>query len=257
LLKLESFAYHNSDQIIALSQDMANGVAKTGYPKDKITIVTNISDPKRFRDISVGQIALMEAYPQFEKKKIVLYAGTMGVVNGVGYLVDIAKAMSALDSEIVFLVIGDGVEKMLVVEKARKLKVLNVNFWHLPRISKEEMPEYFALSSIGCTLLVDIPEIQSSSPNKYFDNLAAGRPIMINFGGWLANEIRQHHLGIVIPPNDPESAAQILKDFLDDENAVQRSRAASGQLAHSKYDADILFEDFRKTLEVAFSDKQH
>jgi glycosyltransferase involved in cell wall biosynthesis len=249
--KLEQYAYANSDYVVALSPGMAQGVADCGFPNEKIVTIPNMSDVQRFRRNGDLSQAFREHYPELIGRKIVLYAGTLGALNGVSYFAEIASHAIKLDPSINFVVVGDGAERELLLEKARALGVLGKNLHYLGRVSKDEIAEFFSLATLGCSLFIDLPEMWHNSANKFFDTLAAGKPIMINHEGWQADELRETGAGVVVPPDDPQRSAQILLDFINNPDRIAAAESASRTLADKKYNAEVLFAQFAATLNRA------
>ncbi|NLD43025.1 MAG: glycosyltransferase family 4 protein, partial [Chloroflexi bacterium] len=80
--RLERFAYRNAARVVALSPTMREGVARTGYPADRIHVIPNSSDLDRFTvDESVG-LQWRRQHRWLGDRPLVLYAGTFGMVNG-------------------------------------------------------------------------------------------------------------------------------------------------------------------------------
>ncbi len=88
--------------------------------------------------------------------------------------------------------------------------------------------------------------MQSNSANKFFDALAAGNPIAINYGGWHSDLITEKNLGINLAPNDPKSAAQSIIDFLKDPKRIETCSKNSLETAKKHFDREKL----AKKLEV-------
>jgi glycosyltransferase involved in cell wall biosynthesis len=83
-------------------------------------------------------------------------------------------------------------------------------------------------------------KISDNSANKFFDSLAAGRSIAINYGGWQAELLSSTRAGVVLDPVDIETAAAMLKEKLDDETWLQETRRAARILAEEKFDREKL-----------------
>jgi len=94
----------------------------------------------------------------------------------------------------------------------------------------------------------------NNSANKFFDGLAAGRPIAINYQGWQANVLERSKAGIVLPPSDPQGAAARLKEFLSSEERLEEASIAARRLAEQEFDRDLLFERFQATILSAAKD---
>jgi len=91
--------------------------------------------------------------------------------------------------------------------------------------------------------------VWNNSANKFFDSLAAGRPIAINYEGWQAELLRSSGAGIVLDPIDVKRAAVMLKEKLDDETWLQESRRAARLLAEEQFDREKLARKLCNVLE--------
>ncbi|MCK4815133.1 glycosyltransferase family 4 protein, partial [bacterium] len=237
---LERFAYENVDNVVALSPGMAKGVTKSGYSPDKVHIIPNSCDTDLFQvPQSEGQ-KFLNSHPELQGGLLVLYAGTLGLINGVGYLVEIAHAMLQINPAVRFLIVGDGKEQDQIREKAVNAEVLGKNLWMMPPIPKSEMPRLLSAATISTSLFIDLPEMWNNSANKFFDALAAGRPIMIDHEGWQADLIRETGAGLIIPPADADLSARMLHEFLSDPDRATRAGQAAFQLAKKRFNRDKL-----------------
>jgi glycosyltransferase involved in cell wall biosynthesis len=111
------------------------------------------------------------------------------------------------------------------------------------------MPGLLAASSVACSLFVDLPEMWNNSANKFFDALAASRPILINYRGWQAEILNRTGAGLVVPPGDPVAAAELLARFLRDGDRMARARTAAGRLADVEFNRERLAGEFISVLE--------
>jgi len=251
---LEKFAYKNANHVIALSPGMAEGVIKSGYPPEKVHVIPNSCDTDLFQvRLSEGQ-KFLKSHPELQGGPLVVYAGTLGLINGVGYLVEIAGAMQQIDPAVRFLIVGDGKEQDRIRGKAANTGVLGENLWMLPPVPKAEMPNLLSAATICTSLFIDLPEMWNNSANKFFDSLAAGRPIMINYEGWQADLIRETGAGLVVPPDYADQSARILHTFLSDPAKVTKAGQAAFQLAKTQFDRDDLAGELLGVLQKASAD---
>lgn len=238
--RLERYAYMNSQQVVALSPGMAAGVEKAGFPRDRISMIPNSSDIELFTN-PVGEPAqILPDLPDLTGKKLVVYCGTIGRVNKVGYLAEIAAQARKIDPKLVFCVIGDGAERAQTIQTASDLGVLGKNMFFFDPVKKNQVPAILAACHMSLSLFADIPAMWSNSANKFFDTLAAGRPIGINYLGWHADLIRDNDLGVVFPYGQPENAAQLISDFLSHTSRQEQAGANALALARSQFDRDNL-----------------
>ena len=251
---LERTAYAQSSHVVALSPGMKEGVISAGFPEKFITVIPNSCDVDLF-----SRPTNMDYFANIKPRKdqpVVLYAGALGLVNGVDYLVNVAEAMLHINPDVCFFITGDGKQKQVVLDKAREKKVLGVNLWLLPPVAKSKMPDLLTSSTVACSLFVDLPQMWHNSANKFFDTLAAGKPIMINYGGWQANVLATTGAGLVVPPDNPATAALLLHDFLNDNERMRKACEAAKQLADTEFNRDYLFEKLRRVLECCAQNKE-
>lgn len=253
---LERFAYKNAEHVVALSPGMAKGVIKSGNPPDRVHVIPNSCDIDLFQVPESEGVKFLNDYPELQGGPIVLYAGALGLINGVGYLVDIASAMLQIDPAIRFLIVGDGREQNQIREKAAKATVLGKNLWMMPLVPKSEMPGLLSASTMATSLVINLPELWNNSANKFFDALAAGRPIMINYEGWQADLVREIGAGLVVSPTNAIQSAKILYNFLSDPNKVKKAGQVAFLLAKTRFDRDVLARKLLAILQKA-SDERH
>ncbi|KQY60079.1 hypothetical protein ASD11_11325 [Aeromicrobium sp. Root495] len=245
--RLERFAYRSSQRVVALSPDMADGVVDAGYPRERIRVIPNSSDVQDFAvDPAVGA-AWRSGLPWPAEDPIVLYGGTLGHVNSVGWLAELA-ARTMDQSPIRYLVVGAGVEAPLIEARARELGVWEKNFLMRPPVPKREMPALLSASSVSCSLVAPLPALEANSANKVFDTFAAGRPVMINHRGWLAELIESSGAGLVLPHGDLDEAARLLVDFLGSSEATTSAARAAGELGRTTFDRDALAQELLDVL---------
>ncbi len=248
---LERFAYRNSRRIVALSPDMKRGVVDAGYPPESVTVIPNGSDVDLF-DVGPGPgQAIREARSWLGDRPLVLYAGALGMVNGVGYLVRTAAAMARLDPEVRFVVLGQGREEEQVRREAKEAGVLGRSFFMLPPVTKREIAAWMSAADVTTSVVIDLPALWANSANKFFDSFAASRPIAINHDGWQADLLRETGAGLVLPAGDPEGAAAALLEFLRDEERLAAARRAARELADERFGRDLLAARLETVLRAA------
>lgn len=251
-LALEWIAYRASTRVVALSPGMAEGVARTGYPSSRIEVIPNACDLDRFGLAPDAAATFRAAHPELGSGPIVLYAGTIGRANGVSYLARLAAATRERRPDARFVVIGDGAELPTVRALADDLDVLGRTFFHYPRVPKREMTAAFAAADVVTSLFIGLPELEANSANKFFDGLASGSPIALNYGGWQADLLREHGAGFVLS-GDADRAAATLSEWLDDEERLAAAGRAARRLAEQRFARDDLADQLERVLLEAAS----
>lgn len=235
----EKLVYKNASAIVPLSVGMDMDV-KSRYPNGKSVVIPNISEISRFASIS----SAIDLNIPIKGKKIVLYAGTLGIVNGTNYIVDIAYETLKIDSGIHYLIFGDGKEKEKVLKYAGEKGVLNNNLFVLNSVRKNELPYLYSIATVGFSSVIDNPILWENSANKFFDTLAASKPIVINYKGWQADVIRSKNVGYVLPAKVTiEAVKEFVKYISNDKLLLEQGKNALN-LAKEEYSLDVAVDKY-------------
>jgi glycosyltransferase involved in cell wall biosynthesis len=153
----------------------------------------------------------------------VLYAGTFGRVNGMHYIINLAVKSLIYDNKLVFILVGNGSEKNSTIALAKKNGVFNKNVFILDPISKQELPAWYSSVDMGSSFVIPVKELWANSANKFFDTLAASKPVLINHEGWQAEVIRNDNIGYVLPEIlTTEDVKNFVSYTYDTEKAAQQ-----------------------------------
>lgn len=250
---LERAAYRSSAHIVALSPGMKEGVVEAGVDPERVSVIPNSCDLDLFRVPASAGEAVRARYEWLGDRPLVVYMGSFGRINGVDWLARLAGAVRPLNPEVRFAAIGSGAGYEALRQAAEEEGVLGETFHLLGRVPKLEAPGWLAAADVATSLFVDLPEMWANSANKFFDGLASGTPVAINYGGWQADLVRETGAGLVLPVGDPAAAARQLTDFLADPDARARAGTAASRLAEERFDRDVLAERLREVLEAAGS----
>ena len=245
---LESWAYRHAAAIVALSPGMKQGVVDAGYPPRRVAVIPNGSDNEEYAFDAKAARRFRSARPWLGEKPLLIYAGTFGRVNGVAYAVELAKALLALGSDIRLLMVGDGAERDKVIRQARMAGVYEENLFVEAQMPKRDMPALFAAATIASSLFIDLPEMRVNSANKFFDTLAAGKPVFLNYGGWMHDLVKAHGCGVTGWMRPVSQVAKDLDFCLNDLDWLRSAGNASRHLAETYFDRDILAHQLEEVL---------
>ncbi|MEU4423047.1 glycosyltransferase family 4 protein [Actinoplanes sp. NPDC024001] len=249
-LRLEAWAYRRAARVIALSPGMAESIQRR-FPDVTVTVVPNSSDRALFAGADRAGEEVRRRTPWLGDRPLVLYAGTLGRANGVDYLVRMAARLADRDPDVRVVILGDGMMRDQIRDLAAELGVLDRNLFMLGPVPKSEVVAFFGACDLAVSAFVNIPELRNNSPNKVFDAFAAGRPVAVTHGGWIADLIAANAAGLVLPPDDPEGAAAAVAAFVRDGAAMTGAREAASALGRDRFDRDLLFQDFERVLTEA------
>lgn len=239
-VRLERWAYRHSEAIIALSPGMKAGVVRTGYPSERVAVIPNSSDNFEFRYDEKAAAQFRAERFWLQRRPLLVYGGTFGAINGVGYLVGLAKELQSVNPEIRIMLVGDGQEKEAVRKQAKLSGVLGVNLFIEDSLPKSEMPALLSAADMASSLFIDLPEMQPNSANKFFDALASATPILLNYGGWQHDLVRATGCGLTMWRKPLNEVAHEVADKITDSAWLGRAGNAARELAETAFDRDKL-----------------
>jgi glycosyltransferase involved in cell wall biosynthesis len=244
---LATLAYRSAAEVVALSPGMAQGVAARS-PGTPTTVIPNASDLDLFSNGRKAARLLRSTHDWLRDRPLVVYVGTLGTVNGVGYLVRLAAAIREIDGDVRFLIVGDGKEWRETRALAARSGVLDTTLRMWPEMPKADVPAILSAATLATSVCLPLPCLQHNSANKFFDALAAGRPIAINYGGWQRDLLSESGAGLMLDPYDLGGAAATLVRHLRDEAWLTQAGAAARRLAVDEFSRDLLFDRYDAVL---------
>ena len=244
LYKLEKSIYKRAEAIVALSEAIKEEIQRKVTGK-KIYIIPNMADID-FYQPTAKRPDLEERF-SVRNKFVVSYIGTIGLANGLEYLLNCADASLRAALPVHFLICGEGAELDKLKQLAKQKSITNLLF--IPAQNREGVREVMNVTDAAFVSFKPLPVLETGSPNKYFDALASGKLIVINFGGWIKEEIEQNHSGIYIKPNNPQEFVDKIQKFVNDRDLLLNFQTNSWKLAEKKYSRKFLSEKFQKLFE--------
>ncbi len=230
---LERFLYSHADRVMVNSPGFSEHVTRRGARC--VELVPNGADPRMFDLPSDGSEVRREN--GWQDRFVALYAGAHGMSNDLGVVLEAASLLRD-HSEIQLVLLGDGKEKPALMQRAREMSLENLSF--LPSVPKMEMPAVLAASDACIAILKPIPMYATVYPNKVFDYMAAGKPVVLAIRGVIQDVIEQSGGGIPIPPGDSHAMADaILRLSADRDTARQMGRQGRSYL-ESHFDRALL-----------------
>ena len=244
---LEWTSYRSAHSVIGLSPGIVDGVARRGVSRERISLVPNGCD----LDIFATEVSMWRPPGVDDTDLMAVFAGAHGVANGLDAVLDAAVELQRRGrSDIKLVLVGEGRLKPALQERATREGLRNVVFH--PPVPKARLAGLMAATDVGLQVLADVPAFYfGTSPNKFFDYIAAGRPVLINYPGWLTELVREHDCGFAVRPRDPAAFADALAGAADNRAALPGMGARAQALARSEFDRAQLADRFVTVLEAA------
>lgn len=155
-------------------------------------------------------------------------------------MVSLAKELLRMDSEVRILLVGQGAEKDKIAGAAERAGVLNVNLFIESVLPKKDVPALLNAATAASNLVIDLPQARANSANKFFDTLAAGKPILINHGGWIHDLVKTYGCGLPLWQSTMADAAKQVDKKLNDSEWLRTAGVAARKLAEECFDRDKL-----------------
>jgi glycosyltransferase involved in cell wall biosynthesis len=241
LYLLEHLIYKNATAIVPLSVDMKQSIVSR-YPKlveKPIEVIENISEINRFQNGYNKEVSVLKKKIGFQPRFTVLYAGTFGRVNGINYVIELASKLLHLDPTIIFVLIGNGAEKNTLMQKATDKEVLNKNVFILDTVSKQDLPQLYFECDMGSSFVIPVKELWANSANKFFDTLAAGKPILINYNGWQKELINKKNIGYVLPVDINDNMVKEFALYSQKKELIAKQQENALNIAEASYATDV------------------
>lgn len=245
---LEWASYHSATMCVGLAPGIVEGIARRGIAKDRIRLVPNAAD----LDLFGAEAAAPWRPPGVEPHHLMaVFTGTHGIANGLDAVLDAAAELKRRGRcDIKLVMIGNGKLKSGLVERAAREGLDNCVF--CDPVPKRQLSGLMKSADVGLMVLANVPAFYyGTSPNKFFDYIAAGIPVLNNYPGWLAGMLREHECGIATPPGDAGAFADALQTMADNRPALVAMGRNGRRLAEADFDRAKLADRFVDTLEEA------
>ncbi|MEA9997373.1 glycosyltransferase family 4 protein [Pseudomonas sp. 10B1] len=244
---LEWSSYRSAHRIIGLSPGIVEGVVRQGVSKDRVAMIPNGCDLEIFS----ASVKSWRPCGVTAGHLLAVFAGTHGVANRLQSVLDAAEVLKHKGRDDIRLVlIGQGKLKPKLQQMAVERKLNNIVF--LDPVDKERLSGLMASADLGLQVLANVPAFYyGTSPNKFFDYIASGLPVLNNYPGWLADMILREDCGFVVAPDDPTAFANALEEAADNRDELRAKGARAANLALTQFDRSQLADQFVDWLERA------
>jgi glycosyltransferase involved in cell wall biosynthesis len=238
--RFEKFCYRSADLIVTLSPGMKDEVLGK-LPQKKVISITNSANIELFSNLVEVDLSKYG----LETKKYALYAGNIGKVNNVEWMLEAAKLLTEAKSVIKIVFIGDGQLKSYVERRKESESFDNLVF--LPLMPKTELVAFIQNAMVSLVPLANTPVLATSSPNKLFESLAAGVPVVITTQGWMREFVEEEKVGIYV---NPDSGKDLFKVLIDTNDFLVRERDFYIEVAQRNFDKKKLAREFLEEIKV-------
>jgi glycosyltransferase involved in cell wall biosynthesis len=236
--------YRDAAMVVALSDGMSELIHARDVPMKKIEVVYNGTDTKHF-----GSVMRLN-----RKTLTIVYAGTVGLANDAGALLRAAALVRTMEDvpDFRLLFVGGGSHWQALMEDAKRLGLLDITQF-VSAVPKEELPAYMDGADIGVVTFAPYKVLETNSANKFYDYLASGLPVVINYEGWQADYLSREMCGLSSEGREPLQFALNLYRLLTQEDLRLAMGRNARRLAEAKFNRDDLAEGLLAKLQTLVS----
>jgi glycosyltransferase involved in cell wall biosynthesis len=232
---LEHACYRSAAAIVCPTRGIETALGDLEQSRGKVHRIPPSVDPELFPD------APARSNGSFK----VLYAGTVGMSQGVGTLMDAAELLEG-DPGIEIVIAGDGAEGPELRKRLAERDLPNVKM--LGRVPHERIPGLYAEADAAVVLLRDKPLFEGALPTKMFEAMSAGRPLVLSAAGEAATLVEDASCGVVVPPERPRELAAALTDLAGDRKRAGELGAAGREAVLESYSREQAFDRWYELL---------
>ena len=231
----EKQCYIASSLVVALSPGMRERiVCKYNHPN--VIDVTNAANITLFKTPQI-----FEGKNVISPKKYAIYTGNIGMVNNSLWLLEAAKILQHRGrTDIKILIIGDGQQRGIIEKEIHDQKLETLIVWGL--IPKEKLVALVQCAMVSLVPLKGTPVLDTSSPNKFFESLAAGVPVIQNTQGWMKKFIEENDVGFTLDPGSPSALADLLIRLDKNPTQLKEMGLRAADIAAKEFDKNYLAE---------------
>jgi len=244
----ERIIYKYAKHIVALSPGMAEGILKY-VPLSKVIMIPNMAKNDKFFPRE-NNTTIKQKLALNEDTLKIIYFGALGRANAIEYIIEAASILMKKNvKDIEFIFIGGGYQKELIIQSSKTLN----NIKYLGEFDMEITSEIVNICDISIVTFNNIEILKTNSPNKLFDSLSAGKPIIVNSSGWTKKLVEENNCGFYVDPIKPVELAEKLISLKDNKAILSTMGINARKLAEQKYDKSILCKDFCTVVNTHFN----
>lgn len=234
----EKFIYKKASLINVLTPAFRDKLINDKkVPAEKVIFIPNAADFTLAEKIQKNFNA--QEYKKelnLQDKFVITYVGAHGVANHLIQLIDAAEHLK--DTNVVFQLIGAGMQKEMLVAEKKKRGLDNVIF--IDSVSKEEVFKYILSSDAGASVLKKVDTFKTIYSNKTFDYMSCKKPILLAIDGVSRTLIEKAECGVYVEPEDANSIAKGVRQLLSQEKELERIGTNGYNYAKLHFDREVL-----------------
>jgi colanic acid biosynthesis glycosyl transferase WcaI len=243
--RVEQFIYRHSRRIFAISEEFRENLEGKGVSAAKIEVIPNFVDTDFIRPLP--RLNRFSAKHGLDNKFVVLYAGNVGLSQGLEVVLDAAELLRE-ESDVLFQIVGAGSSKAELVTEAERRRLSNVRF--LPLQAEADVPELYAACDVA---LIPLRRglAQNSVPCKTYSIMSSARPYIASVDeGSNVWKLTEHaRCGVCVPPESAKALAEAVLELRSDRKWRQVMGLNGRDFVEWHFARDAVTQRYRQALE--------
>jgi glycosyltransferase involved in cell wall biosynthesis len=227
----ERFLYRVADRVVVNSPGFVEHVVARGAPSARVVVIPNGVDTTPFDPSARGEAIRRELGAE-ARDVLVVYAGAHGVPNHLDVVLEAAERLRG-EPGVRFALVGGGRDRARLMERARAMDLPNVVF--AEAMPKDRMPELLAAADVCVAVLRPLPMFDTTYPNKVFDYMAAGRPVVLAIDGVIRAVVEEAGAGTFVAPGSAEEMAAAILRYARDSALRERQGRAGRACVEARF----------------------
>lgn len=239
----ESFIYKKAKLINVLTPAFRNTlIEKKKVPAAKIIFIPNAADFNLVKDIlpEFDANEFRKLHKINEDRFVITYVGAHGIANHLIHAIETAELLQ--DTNVLFLMIGEGMQKKMLKEEATKRGLTNIQF--LDAVPKKEVFKYILASDMGTSILKKVDTFKTVYSNKTFDYMSCKKPIFMAIDGVSRELLEKAEAGIFVEPENAKDFADKIRFYLKSPDLIKQQGENGYQYAIMNFDRTVLAEKY-------------
>jgi glycosyltransferase involved in cell wall biosynthesis len=241
---LESFLYRKAAFLVSVTEGIRKELIKKGIPAEGVRTITTACDLNLFTpDGPQEDLERLANIPA--DAFLCIHTGSLGLANSLDFILDGAERLLE-DGSIHFLFVGNGPEKPRLMSEVSRRNLRNVHF--LSPVPKAALPRFLRRADLGILCVKPSPLTYIFLQNKFFDYLACGCPVIVNFEGEAREYVEPVNAGVFVPPGDVEALSSAIRKLAANRDSARNMRAHARQLAERNFSWDYKAAEYREII---------
>ncbi len=239
-VRLGDYLNRKASSVIVCSEGMKDVLDKRGIP--------NVMSIPHGCDMTLLEGGDNTELPEWTQNAIIfLYAGSLGLMDSVDEAIH-GFANANVTSNCHLVILGDGADRLNLENMVLSSGKSNqIHFLGL--VTKNEMAQWYRIAHVSFVLFKNFPILSSSSPNKFFDSLAFGVPVIQNTKGWIYDIVNVEGIGYNVVPCDQISMSMTIEKVINNYASTKAMGSKAKALAKNSLDRNMMARQYLKIIE--------